>query len=86
MSVWGWTQFFEDVSSLLSDSERQLGTANIRYIVERLQICMRSVSLVQSEIARATQPTEVSLLIIMCVIVSCTSMYDCVFVNTGWRT
>ena len=48
------------------------------------EICV----LVQSEIARATQPTEVNLLIIMCVIVSCTSMYDCVyvFVNTGWRT
>ena len=45
--LWGWERFFEELAAFLRDLNRQAGTANesyCEYAVERLEICLQSVS------------------------------------------
>ena len=46
---WGWTAFFDNIKSFLRDLRRKFGLCNLRYAeyaLERLDICLGSVSLV----------------------------------------
>lgn len=46
---WGWTTYFDNIKSFLQDLSRKFGLCNLRYAeyaVERLDICLGSVSLV----------------------------------------
>ena len=44
---WGWERFFGELDAFMRLAERQEGTANgsfAEYVVERLETCMRNVS------------------------------------------
>ena len=54
--VHGWEGFFEEVSLFLESLSRQYGTANERYshyAVERLGICIQSMSRVREQLHEA---------------------------------
>ena len=47
--LWGWTAYFDNIKSFLRDLSRKFGLCNLRYAeyaVERLEICLGSVSAV----------------------------------------
>ena len=51
--IWGWNEFFDNISSLLAGANRQYGTANNRYsqyIIERLEMCIMSVAHIKDTI------------------------------------
>ena len=50
----GWEAFFEEASSFLRSAERQEGGANMAFshYVERLLICISSVTLVREHLTR----------------------------------
>jgi len=59
----GWEAFFEEASSLLRSAERQEGVANMafsHYVVERLQICISSVTLIREHLLNPPATAEVS--------------------------
>ena len=61
--LFGWEAFFEEVCSLLRSAERQEGVANMAfspYIVERLQICISSVSLIREQLINPPDTVELS--------------------------
>ena len=46
---WGWIVFFNNIKSFVRDLQRKCGLCNLRYVeyaLERLDICLRSISLV----------------------------------------
>ena len=46
-SLWGWEWFFDELAAFMRDLNRQVGCANesyCEYAVERLEICIQSVS------------------------------------------
>ena len=56
--IWGWREFFDTVSSLLTAASRQYGTANQRYseyVAERLGMCIRSVAHIRDTIRNAPE-------------------------------
>ena len=51
--IWGWSEFFDNVSSLFAGANRQYGTANYRYsqyVIERLGMCIMSVAHIRDTI------------------------------------
>ena len=59
--LWGWERFFDELESFLRDISRQAGTANesyCEYAVERLEICIHSVSSLLHQLR--TRPAHVT--------------------------
>ena len=57
LEVWGWENFFQNISAFILYLMRQYGTANesySHYAVERLTLCVRSVSDVREHLRRQT--------------------------------
>ena len=55
---WGWTAYFDNIKSFLRDLSRKFGLCNLcyaEYAVERLEICLGSVSLVIDQFNDALQ-------------------------------
>ena len=49
----GWSDLFQEISQLMQSSSRQFSTANeeyIEYVLERLAICIRSVSTIKDRV------------------------------------
>ena len=60
--LWGWERFFDELSRFLRDLNRQTGVANesyCEYAVERLEVCIRSVSALLDQL-RLRPPTHVA--------------------------
>ena len=60
--LWGWERFFDELSRFLRDLNRQTGVANesyCEYAVERLEVCIRSVSALLDQL-RSRPPTHVA--------------------------
>ena len=58
---WGWSVFFDSIKSFLRDLRRKFGLCNLRYVeyaLERLDICLGSVSLVIDVFNEALGTTE----------------------------
>lgn len=58
VELWGWTNYFENVSSFLRELQRNAGIANVRYCdyaVERLEICLSSAHLLADHMDSALQ-------------------------------
>lgn len=48
IELWGWTNYFDNISSFLRDLQRNAGIANLRYCeyaVDRLEVCLSSAHL-----------------------------------------
>ena len=58
VELWGWTSYFENVSSFLRELQRNAEIANARYCdyaVERLEICLSSAHLLADHMDSALQ-------------------------------
>lgn len=59
--LWGWERFFDELASFMRDINRQAGIANesyCEYAVERLEICIHSVSTLLDQLR--TRPVHVT--------------------------
>ena len=51
--LWGWQAFFDELSTFLRDSSRQLGNCSegyVYYVEERLELCVQSVTLLKDHL------------------------------------
>ena len=79
--LWGWERFFEELSAFLRDLNRQAGTANesyCEYAVERLEICLQSVSsLVRQLRSRPAHITDHEASVAACYSVQLAELLQC---------
>ena len=40
--LWGWEEFFQQIGQFMRECERNFGRCSAEYVVERLQLCVRS--------------------------------------------